>query len=787
MTESPLKFERKFQKLKSDIAALEAPDLRLLYLIDFWSELKIYRERSEYQSYFDEYFPSVHELISENNLADLSIEELKEIYDAISDMSDSFPGKDSGIITSTLAKKLFYVGEAEKALDILGAQLRLPDDIDSQTEFEILQFIYEKSQSEDQKLADFLQPILIEWQNELESVAPDTVNCLFVEKGGGARIGRGRMRRLEATNIETFGKSAKDDEITFEDIKVAPKDHFAGVAYDACDAVRRVFKAERLTHLSEAYYYHAHFTIQNGKHAFTGDSIGLAFALLTYTKLLKPEIKRHEKFISSDVVFTGGVDSDGNIIPVNPETLESKITRAFFSPVRYLVIPEANRRMAEKIINDMRRDYPRRKLRLIPAETLREVIDDPRVIRSDKVCMLPYITRIVYKYSRAAKIQIPILLVLIYFSLVLIDTKTFAPWWFDWHIDHIEVMGNRFRTLNFEGQEIWISGEYDANIDPEWYNLKRSQGRKSYWAVDVDGNGRDELFFTTWTPKLMGMLQFYSDRGILLWQKPGFKKTGYPGDTEYKNIPANMSYGIWEIIPIIDKDSNIYVMVSSEWSPPVRHQFLLFNTQGDVVSGPYINTGAPWVGPAVVMDNDSDGNPEVYVTATNNRLNRAVLLVLDPKNLAGASPPYDDELFHASSMQKGTQKYYVTFPETELSKGDDIRNYCAGLNWDPISQSYTIFVVEGSGLMVDGKVIYYDKDVLPGVCYRLDKNFIPLSSYFSDRKVDIFNEYLKKMRGRPITDPNKVLDSLLSDVIVYHGDTVVQHSSAGIAFYKNIK
>ena len=122
MIDSPLKFERRYQKLKSDCAALSAPDVKLLLLIDFWPELKEYREKPAYQSYFDEYLPNVYELITENNLTDLSIEELQRLRDTISEKPtrSGDPGSSTGIVTTALAKKLFYIGEAERALAILG-------------------------------------------------------------------------------------------------------------------------------------------------------------------------------------------------------------------------------------------------------------------------------------------------------------------------------------------------------------------------------------------------------------------------------------------------------------------------------------------------------------------------------------------------------------------------------------------------------------------------------------------------------------------------------------------
>ena len=141
--------------------------------------------------------------------------------------------------------------------------------------------------------------------------------------------------------VELFGKSARTDEITFENQIKTPDDPFVGVAYDALQAVRRTFKVAGLK-LQGSSFYHAHFSIADSGQTFSGDSIGLAFALLTYTQLLRPEALRLDRFLSGEVAFTGGVDADGRLTAVNDETLGAKVERAFFSPLKYVILPEAN-------------------------------------------------------------------------------------------------------------------------------------------------------------------------------------------------------------------------------------------------------------------------------------------------------------------------------------------------------------------------------------------------------------------------------------------------------------
>ena len=793
MSDSIIKFAKDFQRLKSIVASEHTHDSKLIRLVAFWKVLKNYKENPFYQTYFDEYIPHLIKSVTDADLSDLTINELSEIKNTLKELPENHNPRILECIKKIvieLVQNFFYVGEIRKAFEHLTdiidqSEIEKLDlsVISNQNEFESFRQIVEQAQTKSQVLYQLLLPILIEWEKVIESVDNEGACCLYVEKDSAGNSIRGRMQILYG-NIEVTSRSNNTDDIAFDNKVITPDDPFIGVSYSALKAVRKKFNiSNSVMNKTGNAPYHAHFEIKDSSQTFTGDSIGLAVALLSYTNLLKTEISRQDKFLAADVAITGSIDEDGHILPVDDKTLSVKIRRAFFSPVKYLAIPERNAEIAKICLNDLNSEYPNRRLLIIAGSHLNDILEDHNIIRSERVCLGNFVTRKVIRYSRATKIQVPLLMGLLWLFSAFLFPEYFNPW-FDWHIAKIEVKGNRFKTINFEGQELWLSEEFDAELKPEWYDNEKATGQKLYWAIDIDNNGRDELFITSCTPKVAGMLRFYSDKGKLSWQKPCFKKTSYPGDTQYNDIPANMHYGIWEIIPIIDKDSNIFIMTSAEWSPPVRHQFLLYDTAGNLVSGPYLHTGATWPGTTVLMSNNLDGDPVVFLGATNNRLNRAALFVLNPKNLSGISPPYDDEFFLASNMSEGSQLYYVTFPETELSKGIDVRNYCTGIVLDSVTQTYHTLVIEGSGAIIDEDVVQYDLLKLPGICYRLDKNFIPLTSYFPDRHVKKFNSLLLKTRDQLITKPNRVLDSLRSEVVVYHGDSIVNYPSLGIYYYQ---
>jgi len=817
MNTSPLQFAKDFGKLKSDLASQPAADLKLLLLIDFWPRLELYQGNKAYRSYFDEYIPLLLHLISPESLHDLTLPETEGVLNILHSLDRGETAnhvselqKKVRLVTIQLAKKLFYVGCVEDGVklcaELVGGDSVISsefNELDDLSEFGALKVVCDRFKDKRPELYGILKSILDTWEGERETLSHDRANCLFVEKDtypvipakAGIQQWRGRMRVLQG-KVELLSKSAKTDQLAFENQIKSPDDPFIGVAYDSFKAVRQVFKAEGFKDKAGAFY-HAHFSIKAGgvpgrsegepgrgcTHTFTGDSIGLAFGLVSYTQLLKPEIMRQERFIASDVAFTGGVDEDGLLTPVNEETLGVKVERAFFSPIKYLALPEANVVAAKEHLEEMKKRYHRRRLHLVPAERLNEVIENHNVVRAEKVCMGEFVVRKVYRYSRMTKVQVPLLAALLLVFLAILFPK-WTPW-FDWHIAKIEVIGNRFRTLNADGRTIWWSEEYQRTLEQKDYDVPLPNPR--FWAVDIDKNNRDELFFVPVDKRYPGIIQLFDDKGDILWEKEAFRLTSYPGDKAYDSIGIEQMgfYPPPDIIPYVDDDDNIFVITVSGISFPWRVQLLCFNTKGDIVSGPYISTVGSQRKP-LWLDYDNNGSKDLYLFGTNNRDNGSCILVLDPKSLYGVSPPYNNELFLISKMPKGSQLAYVRIPETPLSDEIDVRNNIVLTQYFPTTKSFQLTVVEGTNLIINNKRLrlYNAAYELPAFYYDLDSNLIPISIKPEDGGPGLYSQLLEKTNRPKVSDWSEFYDSLLSEVVVYKDSIIIHYQAAGIDFYK---
>jgi hypothetical protein len=777
MSNSVLKFAKDFERLKSEYQATEAPDLRIMLLLRFWPGLEVYRDNKLFASYFEEYIPLLLDLINHNSLIDLTISELESLRKQLLIIKKYEPTASSALkqVALSLAAAYFYVGATNKGLavfDGVGAGLEhanLANNVtDYASEFELFQRLCDKVRQANPGLYNLLFPILIEWESIRESIDHENINCLFVEKDDLDNSHRGRLKQLHGM-VEEFGKSAIIDEITFDNIIVKPDDPFVGVAYDALKAVRSMLKSSGYMK-GNSRYFHAHYSIIGSQDSFTGDSIGLSIALITYIQLIKDRDERHNKYLAADTAFTGGITSSGNIVPVNEESLLYKITRVFHSPIKHLVVPAANYDKAAECLESLKSNYPNRKLHIIPVEHFFDLKENHNIIRPEKVCMGEFIAKKAYRYSRMVKIQIPILLLLVYLLLCLVYPK--AGFWFDWRIDHIEVSSYHIKAVNRSGNTLWISNEFEQPLLTQVYNTD-AKTPDSYWIVDADNDGKDELFFIPHHENPVIDLYFFDNNGKILWGRSTNIKTGVTKD-QYNHFETPV------LMPYIEASGKVHVITLLFSSPPARAQLNLFNSKGEHISGPYIHPGALSLSKSIQVDLDNDGNREIILGGTNNWQNGAGIVVLDPHNLTGVCPPYNNPYFQKSDYSKGTQLYYVAFPETPLSQDPEIHTSFRGINYDNENNEFEIEIKEAYGLTVEGRQLVDENR--PQVFYILDSNFIPIRVFTPDATRAFINDLLLATDRDPIMNLPALLDSLKSEIIVYHGDTIVHHEAAGIFF-----
>jgi hypothetical protein len=729
MTQSPLQFAREFERLKSDLRTQPAPDLQLLQLSDFWTTHSALFRDTNYRSYLDEFQPLLLHLITDSTLFDMTLDELQRVRKALSELGQRAEIADKlGLVTNRLAQLFSYVGEHKQAEALLSTAPptgdktfvgRVPSEAkrsaepDKDPPLSSPRRRGSSDRAEDNQALDSrlrgndtppegAPPLAV---GSTDTIFHDRATCLFVERDDSGRTARGRMRTLIG-RVELSGKSTPTDEITFANQIKTPDDPFIGVAYDSLDALRQVFKTQGMKNQASSYY-HAHFQIENSEHTFTGDSIGLALSLIAYTQLLQPEMLRLDRFLSSEVAFTGGVEKSGRVSPVSEETLSLKIERAFFSPVKYLALPDSNLDSARRHLEKLKGTYPHRHLALIPVERLTDALDDHNVVRSEKICIGEFVAKRAYKYTRTAKVQIPLLVVLMYLAVCLVYPKAWVG--FDWNPAKFRVSEDEIRVLNVSNQFLW-KVSFGCRIKPD---TNEPSQWSSYQARDLNGDGVNEVLIMPVVARdsiSMNRLFVYSAYGETLFVRDCAIVGQYPGDSPRMVLES-------PLLSVDTANGFMFIVTHLFWTGPA-HQFIkIWDLKGNL-KGWYINSGA--ANYYYAYDVNGDGKKELVFRAYANRMSSCGIFALPADSASGVSPPYEVvNGLDLSSVRRGNQIHYMLFPQTDVSKVErpETNNEC----------SEPAYVRDGTF-----RVMTCEYRGLGDVYYTLDRRFRVIGAFGSD-------------------------------------------------------
>ena len=708
MNQSPVQFARDFARLKSDLNRSPALDHKLLTLMAFWPQLEAILEEPAFRSYVDEYLPLLLHCTSAESLFDFSIAELTALKDALARLQVWTKGKQideqvaqkARLVTFRLATVLLYVGSIEDTLPLvasLAGEKRAPkfdsDRFEGLGSFEALRTLIDDITAASPAVGRILRDIFERWEAESDCVHHDQIWCLFVEKNERGRVERGRLKTLHGT-VEALCQGKKRDvvSVSFDNQIRTPDDPFVGVAYHALEAVRTVLESAGVGWRKDTRALRAFLSIPDSKQTFTGDSIGLAVGLVSYTQLLKPYVLRQERFIVSEAAVTGGVDARGRLVAVNESTLACKVERAFFSHVKFLVLPEANLEVAKNHLASLNARFPRRRLRLIGVKWLDEVVENRNIVRSEKVCMGTYVTRTAIKYSRATKVQVPLLIAMLYALTCIIYPKAWIG--FDWNPEYVTVDTHGFTAFNKDSVPLW-SHMYDLG--------ELTLG--SPWSVgDIDSDGDNEVLFaltTTTINEENAALYVYDYSGRLLWRRHCVILNQFPGDTTLLQ-----SYDASCIEFVSSGDSTIIITRINQCFPARTH-IKFWNAWGDSL-GWYVNGGCG----GRIQGMTLDYNDSTYLwICINNRAGCASLMALRKNGSYGVSPPNLGVVLDSCFVTPGNQFAYILFPRTDVTMNENLRYNHPGEIRFGIDSTLKIVVNEGESSKNYGVFYYLNSDL----------------------------------------------------------------------------
>ena len=395
---------------------------------------------------------------------------------------------------------------------------------------------------------------------------------------------------------------------------------------------------------------------------FTGGSAGLGLTLLALAKLDTLDLRRRQRLLRGDVVFTGEVDAAGNVLEVDRTGIGPKIEAAFYSPCRTFVLPRGNLEEAGEALAPLAERHPRRRLDLLPVDTVGEAYRDGRVIEVRKA---PPLKVTVARAVRRRKTLAAALGTLAAALLLGI----FLPPRLEREIVTYDFDGGRVRFFNRYGYNFdSYTVPYYVAVQENTYHDKSAKSHRFVLDnINGDSSTRELVFISVesrWDAQLpVGRIHvhLFSHQGRLLRHVATMPeiKVNWPDSTRiYKDLTYRC-----DSVEDLDGDGFKEVLIAfSEvvWWPSglinvslLRGDYQVFLHRGHMFE-------------FITVDFEGDGRKQIVAGGRNNPDGIEVVAVLDPERMHGMTPPPRWFGLEAPGYEDDVAMYYIVFPTSEL-------------------------------------------------------------------------------------------------------------------------
>lgn len=417
--------------------------------------------------------------------------------------------KAEDILNMQILKSLFYLGKYDDGLIVLNNMLMKKDtffeDRDENPKPDKKQTPPSKSNRYAIVNPDFYKEskayeILSEIKNELErlnSYSDTNINILLVEQEKiNPDSSNGTIQNLICRTIKI--RNTKDARIEFENITdledSSLEDTLNDIRISSNKGIKTIYGRAAAQNIKRVLRF------QNLKGIYKGASLGLGAVVINICNYFNFINCRKRYRISNAAAFTGVVQSDGKVTKVNSESVRNKIEAAFFSWVKYCIVPKENIKDASDAYDNLKQLYPEKNMTIIGVDNVGEIFKNEDIIKHEKINLREYSVS-VFNRHRFASIAA---LLLLTSSIVFFLADRFLP-------KDIKPLPNTetgmyliytpdrdakwiFKNVNHFGGDTLDFG--DVAIGDQWYPVIEfwNNGRKSdEFNIYIDGKDKEEF------------------------------------------------------------------------------------------------------------------------------------------------------------------------------------------------------------------------------------------------------------------------------------------------------
>lgn len=482
-------------------------------------------------------------------------------------------------------------------------------------------------------------------------------------------------------------------------------------------------------------YHDVIINFDNRLGEYTGDSLGIAIMLAFMQELFVFYNAPIKLTIDSNSAFSGGINKDGDLIPVNnDEFIRSKVECVFFSTVSRLVVHKSDEDAARSALNRFLPIYPSRKIKIIGVEDFEDLKNRRDIVRIKKQNIIIRTAKFIYKYKIAA--------IIILFSTLGV---LYANIDFDTNPAYITSINNFVYIHNNNGKILW-SKELSENLsDP----LISSNVNLYARVINVDKKGFNEVILSNCVLKkdINSQLNYVTCldyKGNIIWK---YRFEDYAQTAKDIHSDTYVSY----LIDTMNVHGNMELFLYARNYPLYPSAIYKLNLKtGKRIRGTFWHPGH--LVSAVLNESGSNGKAEIAALAISNNYERCVLFSLDADSLNGQGPAKRDYTFF--NVPKAKLNHFILLPKTDLNDYYKLR-FNLAVRGDFIflkeAKSYEFSLIEGlpvipaSSIMYDVKSDFSNIKISVGDTFQVVRDSLIAKGYL-DKPYSNTKEYVSILK-----------------------------------------
>lgn len=464
------------------------------------------------------------------------------------------------------------------------------------------------------------------------------VKCVFVEHYPDLSLApRGRVLDL-AVSASALAKGVDSDDIVVRNPTDDPGERFLAQAQVSLLAARTYI--ERHHRLSKSRRYRLDYQVLSSGARFSGDSLGLAFAVGAVAAISRLEVLREQLVPLPEVVLTGALSEEGGLLPVDSDSLELKVNAAMGAKATYMVVPGNHQ---DDAIRAIEQNGDAGQMEIRGAETLEDVLSDRRLVGINHLCPMEYAAKkLTQTKATALGISLPLLLIA-YALICIVYPKAWIG--FDWNPNYVQVTKTGFNVFNADSLRLWSDhflGESLSDVSP--------------WEVgDLNGDGINEVGFIPhldWqdNSETNTILRVYSSHGDILFTRSCAIEED---STSIRSDQRLLAQGV----DFVNLNGRVLIVTTAcdVWGPS---HIRFWETMGNPLSE-YENYGTCKLETIASLP---DGTDVLVFVGYNNQWSALCMFALDPYQDSGHSP------VGVRDSACGRQRAFMLFPRSEINR-----------------------------------------------------------------------------------------------------------------------